>query len=174
MCRNSQGVEVRATPLRMTRFAATFEVYNPFSIVQLSEVLSEFKIVMSDRVVYSGRAVVSSIVNAGIMVVCEAALEEGWLDVELLSPQDRKARLREQFEEFVTEWRKVDVVTPEFKVVVAGRLFEERLTTKSAGKGTGLGLAIVGRMVREAGGAIVMKTEPGAGTVFTLYFPSVD
>jgi len=119
VCRNSQGVEVRATPLRMTRFAATFEVYNPFSIVQLSEVLSEFKIVMSDRVVYSGRAVVSSIVNAGIMVVCEAALEEGWLDVELLSPQDRKARLREQFEEFVTEWRKVDVVTPEFKVVVA-------------------------------------------------------
>ena len=57
---------------------------------------------------------------------------------------------------------------------VAGRLFGERLTTKSEGEGTGLGLAIVGRMVREAGGAIVMKTEPGAGTVFTLYFPSAD
>lgn len=119
VCRNSQGVEVRATPLRMTRFAATFEVYNPFSIVQLSEVLSEFKIVMSDRVVYSGRAVVSSIVNAGIMVVCEAALEEAWLDVDLFSPLNQREKLKEQFEEFVIEWRKVDIVTPEFKVVVA-------------------------------------------------------
>ncbi len=119
VCRNSQGVEVRATPLRMTRFAATFEVYNPFSIVQLSEVLSEFKIVMKDRVIYSGRAVVSSIVNAGIMVVCEAALEEAWLDIELFSPRNQKERLREQFDDFLAEWRKVDIVSSEFKVVVA-------------------------------------------------------
>ncbi len=119
VCRNSQGVEVRATPLRVTRFAATFEVYNPFSIVQLSEVLSEFKIVMNDRVVYSGRAVVSSLVNAGIMVVCEAALEESWVDVDLFSPVNQRERLKEQFDDFVKEWRKVDTVTPEFKVVVA-------------------------------------------------------
>ena len=46
-------------PLPVSQAILTFEVYNPFSIVQLSEVLSEFKIVMSDRVVYSGRAVVS-------------------------------------------------------------------------------------------------------------------
>ena len=58
--RNSQGAEVRATLLRLTRYLAIFEVYNPYSILQMSEVLSEFKIIISDRMVYSGRAVVSN------------------------------------------------------------------------------------------------------------------
>lgn len=119
LCRNSQSVEVRATALRLTRFVATFEVYNPFSIIQLSEVLNEFKIIMNDRMVYSGRAVVSSIVNAGITVICEAALEESWLDVDMFSPVNQREKLKEQFAEFVKEWRRVDIVTPEFKVVVA-------------------------------------------------------
>ncbi|MGY8652724.1 MAG: class I SAM-dependent methyltransferase [Verrucomicrobiia bacterium] len=119
VCRNNQGVEVRATSLRLTRFVATFEVYNPYSIIQLSEVLNEFKIIMDDRMVYSGRAVVSSIVNAGITVICEAALEESWLDVDMFSPANQREKLKQQFQEFVKEWRKVDIVTPEFKVVVA-------------------------------------------------------
>jgi extracellular factor (EF) 3-hydroxypalmitic acid methyl ester biosynthesis protein len=119
VCRNSQGVEVRATSLRLTRFVATFEVYNPYSIIQLSEVLNEFKIIMDDRMVYSGRAVVSSIVNAGITVICEAALEESWLDVDMFTPANQREKLKQQFQEFVKEWRKVDIVTPEFKVVVA-------------------------------------------------------
>src|SRR5262249_10522154 len=58
VCRNSQGAEVRATPLRLTRYLVVFEVYNPYSILQLSEVLTDFKIVMNERLAYSGRAVV--------------------------------------------------------------------------------------------------------------------
>ena len=65
----------------MTRYLVVFEVYNPYSILQLSEVLSEFKIVMNDRIMYSGRAVISNVVNTGIMLVCEATLDESWLDV---------------------------------------------------------------------------------------------
>ena len=49
-CRNSQGVEIRATPVRMTRHLVVFEVYNPYSILQLSEVLQEFKIFINQSI----------------------------------------------------------------------------------------------------------------------------
>ncbi len=118
-CRNSQGADVRATPVRLTRFTVVFEVYNPFSIVQLSEVLSEFRITVKDRLVYHGRAVVSSLVNTGIMLMCEATLEEAWLDVDLFLPAGNRERLLAEFEDFLQDWRKIHSVTPEFKVVVA-------------------------------------------------------
>jgi extracellular factor (EF) 3-hydroxypalmitic acid methyl ester biosynthesis protein len=85
VCRNSQGAQVRATALRMDRHIVVFEVYNPYSIIQLSEVLSEFKIIMNEQVIYSGRAVVSNLVNTGNMVLCEAVLDEAWLDVDLFA-----------------------------------------------------------------------------------------
>lgn len=55
---------------------------------------------------------------------------------------------------------------------VATKLFDTQLTTKPVNKGTGLGLAIVHRLVREYRGAVHMRTEPGAGTVFTVYLPA--
>lgn len=118
-CRNSQGADVRATPVRLTRYTVTFEVYNPFSIVQLSEVLSDFRITINDRLAYHGRAVVSNLVNTGILIVCEATLDEAWLDVDVFSPVGHRERLLGEFAEFVHDWQKIHSVTPEFKVVVA-------------------------------------------------------
>ena len=118
-CRNSQGAEVRATPVRLTRFTVVFEVYNPFSIVQLSEVLSEFRITVKDRLVYHGRGIVSSLVNTGIMLVVEATLEEAWLDIDLFQPAGNRELLLAEFTDFLSEWRKIFSVIPEFKVVVA-------------------------------------------------------
>ena len=119
VCRNSQGAEVRASPLRLTRYSVTFEVYNPYSILQLSEVLMDFQIFIGQRMVYSGRAVVRSIVNAGIMLVCEAGLDEEWLDVDVFSPLNRRERLHQEFRDFIAEWKKVYKVRPDFKVIVA-------------------------------------------------------
>ncbi len=119
LCRNSQGIEVRASLLRLTRYLAVFEVYNPYSILQLSEVLSDFKIVMNERLVYSGRAVVSSLVNTGIILVCEATLDDAWLDVDVFSPINQQARLRAEFEEFIQEYHKTRSVSPEFKIMIA-------------------------------------------------------
>jgi extracellular factor (EF) 3-hydroxypalmitic acid methyl ester biosynthesis protein len=119
VCRNSQGMEVRAIPLRMTRHLVVFEVYNPYSILQLSEVLNEFQIIVNERLIYSGRAVVSNLVNTGILIVCEATLDEAWLDVDLFSPINQRDKLMGEVAEFLKEQQKIYVVKPEFKVVVA-------------------------------------------------------
>lgn len=120
ICRNSMGAEVRGTLHRLTRYLGVFEVYNPYSIVQLSEVLNDFRIMMNDRVVYSGRAVIANLVNTGIMLICEASLsDEGWIDIDILAPSQNKGRLLADFAEFLQETEKNYRVIPEFKLVVA-------------------------------------------------------
>ena len=119
LARNSQGLEVRAGVLRLTRYLVVFEVYNPYSILQLSEVLSDFKIIINDRVMYAGRAVISNVVNTGIMLICEATLDESWVEVDLFTSVTSPSRLRDDFSEFVREWQKIERVNTSFKAAVA-------------------------------------------------------
>lgn len=119
LCSTSQGYTVRATPLRITRDVVVFEVYNPYSILQLSEVLTTFKIIVNDQLIYSGRATVSSLVNTGIMLVCEASLEEGWSDVDLLSLVSQPTKLHADFRNFLDHCERIHSIQPEYKVVVA-------------------------------------------------------
>lgn len=120
LCRNSQGAEVRGTLHRLTRYTTVFEVYNPYSVLQLSEVLTDFRITMNDRLVYSGRAVITNLLNTGIMLVLEASLSEDcWLDIDMFSPVHHRERLREEFGNFLSETEKIFRVRANFKVVVA-------------------------------------------------------
>ncbi len=51
---------------------------------------------------------------------------------------------------------------------ILSRMFEERFTTKPSDRGTGLGLSIVKRLIREANAGVLIQTNPGAGSVFTV------
>lgn len=120
VCHTGQGVEFRASLLRLTRYLAVFETFNPDLLLRASEVLKDFRIVFQDRTVYAGRAVIRNQLNAGLGNVCEVTLQEGaWKDLTFSPEMIANGALREQFGDFLAEWQKLYRVRPEYKVIIA-------------------------------------------------------
>ena len=67
----------------------------------------------------------------------------------------------------------IDVVDdgPGMSEALAAQVFEPFFTTKPEGEGTGLGLSISQGIVREHGGRIMLSTEEGRGSTFTVQLP---
>jgi signal transduction histidine kinase len=67
-------------------------------------------------------------------------------------------------------WVEVSDDGPGMPPEVEQRAFEPFFTTKGD-EGTGLGLAMVFACVQRHGGTVTLKTAPGEGATFTLWFP---
>lgn len=59
-------------------------------------------------------------------------------------------------------------MTPE----IMGHIFEPFYTTKDVGKGSGMGLSVIHGIVKGHGGAVRVESEPGKGSLFTVYLPT--
>lgn len=118
-CQTSQGSEIRAGLIRFTRHLAVFEVFTPTVVLQMSELLGEFKIILGERTAYSGRAVVRAVVNTGATLLCEATLSDAWLDSDIFGVLTDKGQLGDGFRRYIQSWHKQYRVLPEFKLHIA-------------------------------------------------------
>jgi len=115
--RNSQELISRGTIMHLSRNLVVFEVYNPYSIVQLSEVLRDLNIIRSERTIYTGRAVVSNLVNTGLMLIVSATLVDSWADLK----SDKTGRtFAEEVDGFVQDWESASrCIIPAYRTSVS-------------------------------------------------------
>lgn len=60
---------------------------------------------------------------------------------------------------------------PGLPEIVRRHLFQPFITTKPEGKGTGLGLSVCHGIIQNHGGEITVKSEPGQGTLWSIFLP---
>jgi extracellular factor (EF) 3-hydroxypalmitic acid methyl ester biosynthesis protein len=125
--KNSQDLPSRGTIMHLSRNLVVFEVYNPYSIVQLSEVLKDLQIRRGERTIFNGRAVVSNLVNTGLMLIVSATLVDPWSDLDSLGPG---RPLREEVAGFIHDWEEADhAILPPYRTAVSSiRNFLEELS----------------------------------------------
>lgn len=91
------------------------------------------------------------------------------VDNVVLSGSDAKAVSGSREGEFVLFL--VSDTGPGMPPEIMARIFEPFFTTKPTGSGTGLGLASVARIVRSHEGFVNVRSSPGEGAVFEVYWP---
>lgn len=119
ICENSRGDEIQASLLRLSRHEVSFQIYGASDVIQMSEVLTNFRILVREQLVYSGSAVVASLINAGPVIHCQAILQDSWLEMDVLELAKHPTDLPGAFANLIQGWQKVYKILPDYKVVIA-------------------------------------------------------
>lgn len=115
--RNSQGETARGTLTSLQRRALVMEIYNPYSIIQVSEVLNDLVIRSGDRAIYQGNAVVVSLLNTGLMALVSVALIDEWSELRAVGSD--LGSIRTEAQNFVDDWHARFKVERGYMVAVA-------------------------------------------------------
>ena len=113
------GFSVKANLVRLAPQCVAFEVYGPEAVVCLSETLNNFQIHTDTHPVYSGRALVTSILNSGTASVCEVALSESWIGFEPTEQSNPTRISSVGFDAFLKHWQSFYRIDRDYKVAVA-------------------------------------------------------
>ena len=114
MFKNNEGQEVRGTLIKLTRNSVVFEIYKPYSVTQVSEVLRDIQIHRGEHSIYQGKAVVFNLINTGLMTIVSATLVDPWPDLtEILPGQE----LRNEVKHFIHSWEKTHkIILPAYSL----------------------------------------------------------
>lgn len=115
MFRNSRGLAGRGTLLHLTRHQVALEVYNPYSIVQLSEMLEDVRILRRGYAIYRGKAVVTMLVPTGAVTIVSATLVDAWSDLSGVFDSDE---VRGEAVRFIESWTAGSALDPGYQLAV--------------------------------------------------------
>lgn len=114
--RNTQGEVVRGTVFNLQRNSLVMEIYNPHSIVQVSEMLAELTVRMGARNAYVGKAVVISSVNTGLTAIVSVTLIDEWR--ELSEVVVVKGAIGRESLAFIAGWSERSRISRDYQIVV--------------------------------------------------------
>lgn len=114
--RNSQGDKASGTLRGISRQSVSLEVYNPHSVAQLSEMLSDLTIRRQGRVVYQGSAVVTTLINTGIYLMMSATLTEPWKELNELQGDDEG--IQQEIARFMHDLDQYNHIRPDFRLAI--------------------------------------------------------
>jgi len=114
--KNSQGITARGTLLKISQNHIVFETYNPYSIVQLSEVLTDLTINRANKQLYKGKAVVTNIVNTGIILIVSASLSDAYWKTAVYIESQKD--IQKEIDHLISIFDKGQQINREFKTNV--------------------------------------------------------
>jgi len=113
--------------------------------------------------------------NFPMLVASKENMQSVWINIvmnaiEAIGEKEGSININTKYKdgEFTITIRDTGPGIPENQV---GKIFEPFFTTKSPLKGTGLGLSVVHRIIKSHGGRILVESELGRGTQFTILLP---
>lgn len=113
--RNGRGAEIRGALSKLTRSALMFEVYSPYPVVETGETLEAVRVVRGGQPVYSGGAVVDSVLSTGWNSMVVATPLGSITPVD--SPLPR-GLLSTQADEMIKQWETAQPLVPEYQIAV--------------------------------------------------------